>query len=197
MGVCDFNRISGLILGAQVGFIGALGICAAAVILGSNPFTSAANIPAMIIAASLAGAATIALGAALASLNDCAAGPCGAEVTVLRTNLIALIASFGTFTVMLAALAVIAGFPWVGSAAAAALCIWALSLSAMFGVVADGYLGNAIQSFNACMQRSNQGNNTTTAVIVASTVVVVLLGVVFGSVGVYTHAIPVPPLAGQ
>ena len=176
--MCDFNKISGLIIAAQVAFLASLVIVAAAVALGSNPFTSAANIPAMVISAIAAGVATASLIAAIAALDACLTGPCAAEVSTLRNNLIALSVAVGTYCVMLAALAIIAGVPFAGSVAAAALCVWAVSLTTLFAAVATGYLGNAIQGFNTCMQRQGNGNNGTTTTIVVLTVVIVLVAVV-------------------
>lgn len=181
--MCDFNKISGLIIAAQVAFLASLVIVAAAVILGSNPFTSAANIPAMIISSASAALATGLLVAAIAALDGCLAGPCAAEVSTLRNNLLALSVAMGTYAVMLAALAIIAGVPFAGSAAAAALCIWAVSLTTLFAAVATGYLGNAIQGFNTCMQRLGNGNNGTTTTIVVLTVVIVLVAVFVSAAG--------------
>ncbi len=189
--MCDFNRVSNLIIGAQVAYIASLVIVAAAIVLGSNPFTSAANIPALIISSVSAGIAAALLISAIRALDECANGPCGTQVSALRNNLIALSVAIGTYAVMLAALAIIAGVPFVGSAAAAALCIWAVSLTTLFSAVTAGYLGNAIQSFNTCMQQQNAGNNTATTVIVVLTVLIVLAAILVSATGgASTGAIP-------
>ncbi|MEC4890433.1 MAG: hypothetical protein RI101_10270 [Nitrospira sp.] len=189
--MCDFNRISGLIIGAQAAFLASLVIVIAAIALGSNPFTSAANIPAMIVCGALAATATGLLAGALASLDECANGPCGASVANLRTNLIILIASMATYAVAQAALAVIAGIPFAGSAAALALSLWAVSLSTLFAAMASGSLTNTIQAFNACMAQQGKGNNTTTSVIVIASVLVTIAAVIVGaSAGVANGTFP-------
>lgn len=189
--MCDFNRISGLIIAAQAAFLASLVIVIAAIALGSNPFTSAANIPAMIICAAIAATASGLLAGALASLDECANGPCGASVASLRTSLIVLIASMATYAVAQAALAVIAGIPFAGSAAALALSLWAVSLSTLFAAMASGSLTNTIQAFNACMDQQGNGNNTTTTVIVILSVFVTVAAVVVGaSAGVANGTFP-------
>lgn len=188
--MCDFNRISGLIIGAQAAYLVSLGIVAAAVLLGSNPFTSGANIPAMVISSAAAAAAAGLIAAAIAELDRCASGPCGAAVGPLRTNLIALATAIGTYAVSLAALAVIAGIPFAGSAAAAALGIWAVSLTSLFSAVAVGYLGNAVQGFNACLNAAGLGNNGATTAIIVLGIFIILVTLVVNAVGTATGAIP-------
>ena len=179
--MCDFNRISGLIIAAQVAFLASLVIVIAAIALGSNPFTSPANIPAMIVCSVLAGTAAGLLAGAIASLDECANGPCGATVATLRTNLIILTAAVGTYCVAQAALAVIAGFPFVGSAAALTLSLWAVSLSTLFAAMASGSLTNTIQAFNTCMEQQNNGSNTTTTIVVVLGIFIVLAAIVVGA----------------
>jgi len=188
--MCDFNRISGLIIGAQAAYLVSLGIVAAAVLLGSNPFTSAANIPAMAIASASAATAAGLIAAAIAELDRCASGPCGASVAPLRANLIALASSIGAYAVSLAALAVIAGIPFAGSAAAAALGIWAVSLTSLFSAVAVGYLGNAVQGFNACLNAAGLGNDGATTAIIVLGIFIILVTLVVNAVGTATGAIP-------
>lgn len=194
--MCDFNRISGLIIGAQAAYLVSLGIVAAAVLLGSNPFTSAANIPAMAIASGSAATAAALLAAAIVELDRCATGPCGASVATLRRNLIALAASIGTFAVALAALAIIAGVPFAGSAAAAALLITAVSLTSLFSAVVAGYLGNAVQAFNACLASTGSGNNGATTAIVVLGILIIAATLVFNAVGVANGGIPVQKVVG-
>jgi hypothetical protein len=181
--VCDFNRISGLIIAAQVAFLASLAIVIAAIALGTNPFTSAANIPAMIVCAVLAATASGLLAGALASLDECSNGPCGASVASLRTNLIVLIASMATYALAQVALAVIAGIPFVGSAAALTLSIWAVSLSTAFAAMASGSLTNTIQEFNNCMEQQGKGNSTTTTIVIIVSVVVTIAAVFVGYAG--------------
>lgn len=192
--MCDFNRISGLIIGAQAAYLVSLGIVAAAILLGSNPFTSAANIPAMVIAAASAATAAGLIAGAIVELDRCASGPCGASVAPLRTNLIALAASIGTYAVSLAALAIIAGVPFAGSAAAAALAIWAVSLTTLFSAVAVGYLGNAVQRFNACLNSAGMGNNGATTAIIGLGILIILVTLVANAAGTATGAIPLQSL---
>ena len=189
--MCDFDKISRLIIGAQLAYLASLAIVAAAVILGSNPFTSAANIPAMVIAAASAGSAAALIAGAIRELDRCASGPCAPSVATLRTNLVALAASIGIFSVSLAALALVAGVPFAGSVAAGALAIWAVSLTSLFAAVASGYLGNAVQAFNSCLSASGSGNNGTTTVIVVLGVLTILLTVVFNAFGTASGVIPV------
>lgn len=189
--MCDFNRISGFVIAAQVAFLASLAIVIAAIALGSNPFTSAANIPAMIVCAAFAATAAALVAAAIASLDECAAGPCGTSVSRLRSNLITLAASMATYSVAQVALALIAGIPFVGSAAALALSLWAVSLAALFAAIASGGLTNNIQAFNSCLQRQNNGNNSSTTVIVVLSIVTVLAAlVVGGAAGVANGAFP-------
>ena len=192
--MCDFDKISRLIIGAQVAYLVSLGIVAAAVILGSNPFTSGANIPAMVIASASAATAALLMAGAISELDKCASGPCGPSVATLRTNLVALAASIGTFSISLAALAVIAGVPFAGSVAAGALAVWAVSLTSLFAAVAMGYLGNAVQAFNSCLSASGSGNNGTTTVIVVLGVLTILVTVVFNGFGTASGVIPVKPI---
>ncbi|PZF78322.1 hypothetical protein DK847_00400 [Aestuariivirga litoralis] len=189
--MCDFDKISRLIIGAQAAYLVSLGIVAAAVILGSNPFTSGANIPAMVIASASAATAALLMAGAIAELDKCASGPCGPSVATLRTNLVALAASIGIFSVSLAALALVAGVPFAGSVAAGALAIWAVSLTSLFAAVASGYLGNAVQAFNSCLSASGSGNTGTTTVIVVLGVLTILLTVVFNAFGTASGVIPV------
>lgn len=192
--MCDFDKISRLIIGAQAAYLVSLGIVAAAVILGSNPFTSGANIPAMVIASASAATAALLMAGAISELDKCASGPCGPSVATLRTNLVALAASIGTFSISLAALAVIAGVPFAGSVAAGALAVWAVSLTSLFTAVAMGYLGNAVQAFNSCLSASGSGNNGTTTVIVVLGVLTILVTVVFNGFGTASGVIPVKPI---
>jgi hypothetical protein len=189
--MCDFNRISGFIIGAQASYLVSIGIVAAAVVLGSNPFTSAANIPAMAIAAAAAAVAAGLLAAAIVELDRCAAGPCGGSVATLRTNLIALVASISTYSVALAALAIIAGVPFAGSVAAAAVLVGVVSLTSLFTAVAVGYLGNATQAFNTCLSAIGGGNNGATTVIIVFGVLIIAATLVANAVGTATGAIPV------
>lgn len=191
--MCDFNRISGLIIGAQVSYLLSLGIVAAAVGLGSNPFTSAANIPAMVIASAAALTAAGLIAGAIAELDKCAGGPCAPALGTLRTNLIALAASIGGYGVSLAGLAIVAGVPFVGSAAAAGLLIWAVSLTTLFSAVAMGYLGNAIQAFNTCLRQTAPGSNNdgATTAIVGLGIVIIIVTLVVNATGVATGAIPI------
>lgn len=179
--MCDFNKISGLIIAAQVAFLASLVIVIAAIALGSNPFTSAANIPAMIVCAVLAGTAAALLAGAIASLDECANGPCAAALAPLRTNLIVLAAAMATYCVAQAALAIIAAIPFAGSAAALTLSIWAVSLSTLFAAMAEGSLANTIQAFNTCMEQQSKGNSTTTTVIVVLSVISVIAAVTVGA----------------
>ena len=192
--MCDFNRISSLIIGAQAAYLVSLGIVAAAILLGSNPFTSGANIPAMIVACASAATAAGLLAGAIAELDKCASGPCGASVATLRTNLLALAVSIGTYAVALAAVAVIAGVPFAGSVAAASLCAWAVGLTTLFSAVVVGYLGNAVQAFNACLNSSGAGNNGATTAIVVLGVLIIFTTLVVNGAGVATGAIPVKPI---
>lgn len=194
--MCNFDRISGLIIAAQVAYLASLAIVAAAILLGSNPFTSAANIPAMLISAASAAAAAGLIAGAISELDRCASGPCGAQVAPLRRNLVALAVSIGTYSVMLAALALIAGVPFAGSAAAATLCIWAVSLTTLFAAVVSGYLGNAIQDFNRCLSSTGSGNNGATTAIIVLGVVIILATLVVNGFGVGTGAIPVQSVVG-
>lgn len=189
--MCDFNRISGFIIAAQVSYLISIGIVAAAVLLGSTPFTSAANIPAMVIAAAAAAAAAVSLGFAIAELDRCASGPCGPSVATLRTNLIALAASIGTYSVALAVLALIAGVPFAGSVAAAAVLVGVVSLTSLFTAVAVGYLGNATQAFNSCLSASGGGNNGATTAIVVLGVLIILTTLVMNGAGISKGSIPV------
>ena len=194
--MCDFNRISGFIIAAQTSYLISIGIVAAAVVLGSNPFTSAANIPAMVIAAAAAGAAAIALAAAISELDRCTTGPCAPSVATLRTNLVALAASIGIYTVALAVLAVIAGVPFAGSVAAAAVLVGVVSLASLFTAIAVGYLGNATQAFNACLAASGGGNNGATTAIVVLGVLIILVTLVANGAGVANGTIPIPKWLG-
>lgn len=189
--MCDFNKISRLIIAAQVAFLASLAIVIAAIVLGSNPFTSLANIPAMLGCAGLAATASGLLARALASLDQCANGPCGASVANLRTNLIVLIASMATYAAAQVALALVAGIPGVSSATALALSLWAVSLSTLFAAMASGSLGNTIQAFNTCMDQQGQGNNAATTVIVVLSVLVTIAAVFVGaSAGVANGTFP-------
>lgn len=179
--MCDFNRISAWIIGAEAAFLASLAIVIAAVLLGSNPFTSAANIPAMIVCAALAATAAGLMAGALASLDECANGPCGASVASFRAILLSLIASMATFAVAQAVLAVVAGIPFAGSAAALTLSLWAVGLSTLFAAISAGYLVPAIAAFNTCMSRQGQGNNAVSIVVQVLSVVVVVAALIVGT----------------
>lgn len=179
--MCNFDKISGFIIAAQIAFLASLGFVIAAIGLGSNPFTSAGNIPIMITSALLAATAAGLLAVALVELDKCANGPCGASVASLRRTLIALIASVGLYIIAQASLALIAAIPFVGSAAASSLSVWAISVSAAFAAMASGGLSNAIPAFNTCMSQQGRGNSAATTVIVVLSIITVLAAVIVGA----------------
>lgn len=176
--MCDFNLISGLIIGAQTAFLASLVIVGAVILLGSNPFTSAANIPAMVTAGILSVLAAGGIAGAIAALDACTNGPCGAALVDLKANLIALSIAMGVYGGILIALAIVAGVPVLSSVTAATVLAYGATLVPLFAAYESGNLGNTIQTFNDCLQRASQtGNNTTTTVVVVLSIIVTIVAV--------------------
>lgn len=191
--MCDFNRISGLIIGAQSAYLVSLGIVAAVIIFGSNPFTSAANIPAMVIAATAAATAAGLIAGAIVELDHCASGPCAPSVGKLRRSLVALAATFAAYSASLAGLALVAGVPFLGSAVAAALLAWAIMVTTAFAAIATVDFVGAVQDFNTCLRQSDPGRNNdgTTTAIAWLGILVIAVTIVLNGAGIVTGAIPV------
>jgi hypothetical protein len=191
--MCDFNLISALILAAQVAFLASLIVVGTVMVLGSNPFTSPANIPAMITAAVLSGIATGSMIGAIVALDSCSTGPCGATLVDLRANLIFLSAAMGTYAAFMVGLAIVAPLPWVSSGFAAGVIAWAASIIPVFAAYESGRLVNTIQAFNDCLQRnSNSGNDTLTTVVVVASVGVAIVGLLVGGGSAYKTKPPIP-----
>jgi hypothetical protein len=121
--MCDLNKISALIISAQIAALAALGCLITAIATSSNIFTSTGSVGLLIAACVLLGIAIGSLSAAATSTGPCMTGPCGGWGTALFVLLYSLIVDLGVMVTAIVIGKWGAAIPFFGAVVVIALVI--------------------------------------------------------------------------
>lgn len=189
--MCNFDRISGFLIGAQVAYIATLAMLAVATINAASVFAVAANVPLMVAAILLTATATGLLVAARAELDNCLGGSCNNELQSLRADITRLLIAISAFALLLIGIAVVAAIPFVGSIATISLLANAITLTAGFSALVSYSISKTITSFNACQSRNNaSSNNSATGIVFALAYFTIGLVLIWAVAGYVSGVIP-------
>jgi hypothetical protein len=181
--MCDFNRLAGFLIAAQVIFL-AMMITLGIVIVNSGSFFLATlNIPFLIGLIVANAAATALAAAALNEANNCKNSACGTAATALASWLTAFVASLATLTGLLIVLAVVGAVPFAGAVAAAGVLGYLIALNLGLAPMIGGGVAVAAASFNTCQTQNNGSSNNAAAVVIAVLAVAIILASAFTLAG--------------
>jgi hypothetical protein len=187
--MCDFNKIAGWLIAAQILYLGMLVTLGIAVINSGSFWLSALNIPLMIIVCIACAAATVLAGLALNEANNCKATVCGTAANSLASWLTAFVVNLGILTGLLIAAAILAPVPFAGAIAVGAVVIWMLTLAAGISAIVENGVAQAMSEFNACQAANNASANaaanTVVRVVAVITAVVIAVMLIGGGVSNY------------
>lgn len=156
--MCNFNVISGFIIGGQVAYVALLISLGIAVVNAKSLFLAAANFFLM-LALILACVGIAALfRSAVSELNKCLGGRCDATITPLANTLNGLVAMMGAMAVQLGAITIAAAVPFFGGAAVAAVITWSMSLTAGITAILS-YMLSSATAFNNCQAATGAPSN--------------------------------------
>lgn len=188
--MCDLNRASGFLIAAKVALLAVIVMLGIAMANSASFFAAAANIPLMVAAIVTTGVATAMFAAALAELDRCASGPCGAgaELSGVRDALLALLVTMAVLTAALIAIAVVAAVPFGGAVAVGGFLAWFISAALLVAGLIELRFALAVQAYNAC--RSANGATTLSVAVIAIAYVVGVAAIVFSVAGGLAGKVP-------
>lgn len=175
--MCDLNLVSGFLTAGDVALIATFVILGIGIANSASFFAAAANIPLMVAVIVSTALAIAMYTAALVALDNCATGPCLAELQGLRDLLVGLLATLALFAVSLVALAVLAPVPFAGAVAiGSVIALFSTGLVGVIGLLEFSF-AQSVQTFNTCLASS--GSNGLSGAVEATAYIAFAAAVLF------------------
>jgi hypothetical protein len=182
--MCDFNKIAGWLIAAQVLFLGMIVTMSIAVINSGSFWLAALNVPLMVGVCIACAAAAVLVSQARNEADNCKASICFAASESLRSWLVAFQVNLVILTGLLVAAAIVAPIPFAGAVAVGSVIIYVLPISLVISGFIENQVAQATSDFNACQEAnsrsSNAAANTTIRIFAIITAVVILIAIVGG-----------------